>query len=78
MILGKLSNNQNKKESLNTSNDYISSPNTMMNSKRRSKADRNNIGSSIGTSSDINNTYINKVINPDSIKNQNENIIQNL
>ena len=61
---------------MNTSNDYMQSPNTMnLNSKRRSKADRNNIGSSIGMNSEINNTFSNKVIAQDSMKNQNENLI---
>ena len=45
-----------------------------LNSKRRSKADRNNIGSSIGMNSEINNTFSNKVIAQDSMKNQNENL----
>jgi hypothetical protein len=34
-----------------------------MNSKRRSKADRNNIGSSIGVNSEINNTFNHKELN---------------
>ena len=46
-----------------------------LNSKRRSKADRINIGSSIGTNSEINNTFNSRLINQNSIKNQNENLI---